>query len=548
MLVHNLLYGLDPRLAWPGSMAVILGAFVTILLRVVAPRPGLVWTRRLLRLGIAAILALAAIQCAVAATYLVYPSYLDVVEPATAAVSWLSWHGSAVYPPIASGNFYAPVYGPILYQGTGLFLVALWPSIAISKIPGLVAFVAAQVLSYVLLRRSGGRPLEALTIAAAQCLVQAGFDNQAYTFGVRADPWLFLFAAASTLVATSTPSVAKALILGCLAGTAVNLKADAVLYIAPVTVFFLCRTASFAERSKLAALGLGTAMLAFAAPFVAGNVSILDYLTVLEDSSQRTLSRWLAEQGIVMIALELGPPLLIYLVCRPALPRGFVPFAIATVACMSVVIVPASADGAGPHHFLPFLPSLSWAFLVLFRASLPNMDGKVGDRRDSAVLGLTISLVVGYGPIVVQSWESVLRNYANFPVARMAADEIVGVLDRFPNENIGISPGLYSNYDVSGMRVIPVFLGRALLVDPVTWTGYQYNNESQELFRKMLSECRAGIWLLAHGSQFGMDALVRQTIFSQAVVDEFRRDYALLSAGHVYDVWRCNGASVRPTP
>lgn len=523
-------------------MAVAFGACAAAILALVPPS-GSRWIGQLTRAGAAAILALAAFQCVLAADYAAYPGYLDFVEPATAAIAWLAWHGSPIYPPMTSGQIYAPVYGPFLYQAAGLPLILLGPSIAVSKIPGLAAFAGAHGLTCALLRRGGARVGEALTITAAQCLIQAGFARAGYAFGVRGDPCLFFLAAAATFVATAPPSAARAIILGAVAAAAANIKADGALYIVPVAVWFLYQ-APAAARARLAALGAVAGTILFAAPFSAGNVSVANYLGVLAFSAHRTYSRWVAEQVVVMMALLLAPLLWAWLCCRPPLPRGLVPFVVLTALCMGIIIVPASADGAGPHHLLPFLPSVSWAFWMLVQAARQHAQGAPRRRLEMAILAMAAALVAGYAPIAVVSWDPIVRTYAAAPLAREANAELGRAIDAFPGQSIAVAPGMSYGFDAASTRALAVFRGEPLLIDPSAWWDVRRDSNSETVVRRIVRDCRAAIWLLPHGAGFGASRPPGETMFSRETMNEFARDYRLLAAGTVYDIWRCG----RPPP
>ena len=146
MTVHDL-YNINPRAVWPGllSLELIVGGAAAMWFFL--PEHG-VWTVRIIRGAVALLLLLAAVQCRFALLYLFYPLYLDFAEPQTAAVSWLVWHGHSLYPPLATGDLYAPVFGPILYQLNGAALLLLGPSIFASKLPGVLAFAAAEGLVF----------------------------------------------------------------------------------------------------------------------------------------------------------------------------------------------------------------------------------------------------------------------------------------------------------------------------------------------------------------------------------------------------------------
>jgi hypothetical protein len=546
MTVHQFLYHIHPWATWPGFLSILVAAFAATAIAVVAPRRQLSWIGPSLRAGVIALLVLAACQVAIALWYLAYPGYLDYVEPGTAAISWLAWRGSPIYTDIANGDLYSQLYGPVLFQITGFFLALLKPSIVTSKVPALIEFAAAQILSYLAVRRSASTRAEALASVGAQCVIQAGFTNQAYAFGVRADPWLFLIGAASTLVATAKPSIKSAAMLGLLAGLAANFKADAALYVVPVALCLLSRPEATGLRGRLAVSGVAVSIVAFVLPFATTDVHA--YLAILALSLNRATSRWIEEQNITMIAFLFGPIMLMAMAYRPRLPRHLVIFLASTFACMLLVIFPASKDGAGPHHFLPFLPSMAWATVIVYHTAREKCAGSTSyPRIESVAFVLIVSIVVGYSPIAIQAWDITLACFRRAPYLRTAAIEIANALDEHPGVTIAVGPGEVADVDPAALRVLPVFRGNPLPIDPVTWTEYANDGVGDEIVRKILRECRADIWLFPRdGALQSKSYYTGRRMFTDATIRTFHDNYKLIATGRVFEQWQCTHAPAHP--
>ena len=534
------LYSIDPRAVWKGQLALLLavGAAATVTLIPLDPQSrGLRWLRRC---GVAGIAVMVALQFAILIRYLFYPSYLNHAEAITAAVSWLSWEGYPLYPRLDVGDVYGLLYGPVLFQVTGFFLWLFGPSIGASKILGLTAFALSQVLSFVTLRRSGAGVGEALTMAGVQCLVLAGFTDQGYVSGVRSDALLFLAAQAAILLATSPPTILTAGALGLLGGICVNFKIHGALYILPAFVYCLGRSPRVGVGVRLACVAGLAGAFALVVPFNPSNVSLFEYHHYFETLSHHPWERWLFEQNIVFEGMCFAPLLCMYVLFTPKLPRAFIWFGTALVLCMTLVAFPAAVSGAGPHHLLPFLPSLVLGFVVMrleVWASLPDLRAR--GRYEGLSLGLIAALLFGYGPIVVASWGTVLHRFADTPRVIEAVAEIHKALDDNPGLKVAVGPGAAS-YDAQNLRVIPVFRGNPLPMDPSAWVDLEANGISDQLIRRAIRECRVDLWLLASGAPFVMISHYHgKNVYSAAVLADFHATYRKRLPGWVFDQWIC---------
>ena len=535
------LYSIDPRAVWKGQLALLLVVLAAAAVTVVPLNPQSRSLRWLKIGGVAGIAVMAVLQFALLIRYLFYPGYLNHAEANVAAVSWLGWEGYALYPQLDAGDVYGIAYGPALYQATGLFLWLFGPSIGASKILGLTAFTLSQALSFVTLRRTGAGVAEALTMTAVQCVVQAGFTDQAYVSGVRSDALLFLVAQTAVLAATAAPTMLTAAAIGLLGGISADLKLHGALYVLPAFVYCLGRSSGIAARLQLTLASGAAGAFAFAVPFCANNVSLFEYYHYFQVIRHRQWLRWLFEQNIVFEAMSLAPLLSMYVWFTPRLPRAFIWATVTLISCMTLMTIPAAENGAGPHHLLPFLPSVVWAFVVMRREVWANLsDLQARGRYEGLSLGLIVALLFGYGPIVITSWGRVLDKFANTPPVSEAAAEIDKALDDNPGLKVAVGPGA-ATFDAEGLRVIPVFRGNPLPIDSTAWMTFEADGVSDNIVKRAITECRVDLWLLPSSAPFKVIShLDGRNIFSAEVLADFNATYKNQLSGKIFDQWRCS--------
>jgi len=534
------LYSIDPRAVWKGQLALLLMAGATAAVIIIPLNPdsrGLQWLKRS---SIVAIMLMAAIQFALLICYLFYPSYLNHAEAVIASTSWLGWEGYPLYPPLDGGDIYGTEYGPSLFQVTGFALWLFGPSIAASKIPGLMAFALSQFLSFVTLRRAGAGVAAALTMTSVQCVVQAGFTDQGFIFGVRSDALLFLAAQTAVLTATSAPTMLTAGALGLLGGLCVNFKLHGGFYILPAFVYCLGRSPNAAAGLRLTCAAGLAAIIALAVPFSPSNASLIEYYHHFQAISNNPWNRWLFEQDVIFAGMCFAPLFLVYVLFTPKLPRAFNWFLATLVLCMMIVTIPAATTGAGPYHLLPFLPSIVWGFFVLRREVLASLTSlRARGRCEGLMVGLIIALVFGYGPIVIASWGTVLRIFGEAPLIREATAEIERTLDDYPGLKVAVGPGT-GFYSAQYLRVIPVFRGNPLPIDSTSWMGLVRNGVSDQIVRRAIRECHVDLWLLPSDGPFVVIShLDGEDIYSDEVRADFLSTYERERLGRVFDQWRC---------
>ena len=503
--------------------------------------------RWLKRCAVASILVIVGLEFAVVLRYLLYPSYLNHAEAADAAVSWLGWEGYPLYPRLDIGDVYGLQYGPAFYQVTGFFLWLFGPSIAASKIPGLIAFTLSQVVSFVTVRRTGAGVAETLAITGVQCLILAGFTDQGFVSGVRPDAFMFLASQTAVLIATYPPSIVTACTLGLLGGACANLKIHGGIYIFPGFVYFLCRSSGLGAGLRLGCVAGLTATVALTVPFISNSASPSEYYNYLQVLRQHPWNRWLFAQNIVFEVMCVAPLLLMYAFFTPRLSRAFKWFITVLALCMTMVTFPAAVSGAGPHHLLPFLPSVVWGFVIIRREVAINLrDVRARGRYEGLSLALIAAFIFGYGPIVTASWGAVLSRFTDTALVTQGIAEVNRAIDDNSGRSVAVGPG-EASFDAHMLRVIPVFRGNPLPIDSTAWLDLEADGISDEVIRRAITECRVDFWLLPSNRPFvTLSHYHGRNIYSKAVLAEFFATYEKQLSGQVFDQWRCkrdDGAS-----
>jgi hypothetical protein len=540
MNFYTILHVVNPRLVWPGFAALVICGVVSLLSRVIGQRFSMVYYGIEIFCGIA-IFCIPIIEATVLAWYLAYPSYFDHMEANIAAVSWLGWMGHPLYPSLTSGDVYGVPYGPLTYQTIGFALWLLGPSVMSSKALGVAAFAAAQIVSFVVLRRSGARAGEALLITAAQCAVQSGFTIQGYAGGARSDALLFLAAQTAMLPAISRPRLGNALAIGLFAGIIANLKIHLGLCVLPAFVYFISRAEGSRHRLLLVAAAGSAALVALIVPFLPPNVSVINYFSYFHTMTHHHIGRWLFEQNVVFGAALIAPALAMLLLCGRRLPPNFAVFLPALAICMLLVCVPAAEAGAGPYHLLGFLPSAGWAFSMIRREAAAG----IGDERDraayrGATAAVLAALVLGYAPILAIAWQRCLYSFAETPRLRQATAEIDRALSDNPGKTMAVGPGSAA-IDLQRLRVVPVFHGNPLPIDSSAWMTFQADGVSDVAVRRAIADCRVEFWLLPTRDPFVMkNGYNGREEFPADVQRVFHANYALYRSGKYFDEWRCS--------
>ena len=536
----RILFGARPLFVTLAILALLL-----LFDRVLNRTTGTTWTPAARRtVGIAGTAALL-VYIATLIWYALDQHFFDNAEPSVIAIGWLFHLGQPIYHLPESAERYSHIYGPLAFMIHGAALGALGPSILISKALSALAAALGILLTFLAVRRQVPA-WPALAIAGVEALLLMAFRN--FSYWPRPEPFQLLAVAASLLIAAAGHGIGAAMGVGVASGVLWNLKLTGPLYSVPIFVLFQ-RRAGWPACIIAAAVGALTAALPF---ILFENVSLANYLYWFRLSAKTGLLLSTLKQNLEWV-LYFCVPLLVAYVARPAaVPRslgedglaprsfsegGWLRTAIALAASMATLAIAAAKPGAGPYHFMPFLPTI--AYLVAWRTSTFDARGAVEPLVPRVVIAFVTAAVV-----------VALAQQATFiatMIERRTRDEAADI-ERFARAHPGpIAMGYGATEAFSLARPLLVFRNGSYLVDQPAIREHQLEGvELPAATLDALARCRIKYWLIPKGeppfvSRNVYAAVFFRPIFPDAFRDTFHAVYAQTGSTEYYDVWECAG-------
>jgi hypothetical protein len=400
--------------------------------------------------------------------------------------------------------------------------VLLGPSLASSKIAGVLAALLSVILIVVACRRSGSSVSKGLIGLVGGYLV-----FRTASFWVRPEP-LLLVAAAAALAAIDAPRQLPVFVAGLALGLATATKVTAPVYVVPA---FAMLWYDRGWKPILVAVIVGAGV--FALPFALTVIRVEDYLYWTASAVRHGL-RWRSvpsafEWALVISAL---PGLGLWVAVRTGglkdrrdLGRA------AFVACVVGFAMLAAKRGTGAHHFLPFIPTLAYL-----------ESSKIGEGVGSW-FGLQRRLTVAL--VLATAIGAVLEQMEWTPVVARAADpKVVAELQEMERRYNGpLAVGYSPAYRLSFLRPLPVFAGQPYQLDAVAIMDMKASGDSMPpAVLSSVQTCRMNVWLIPSGGEpFDLASAYdsRVPVFGRDFIDAFERNYRLIEHGRYFDVWVC---------
>jgi hypothetical protein len=541
MIRHLLHYFhlVSPNNDWTGPIVlpIFLAAFLFVVLTIV---PLSRWMRLLPVRGraLAGIISILSVGIFLATALVYYACDVMIyhLEPTLIATSSLWGHGHPMYHDIDAASRYSMLYGPVLYIANGLFL-KMGNNLAMARLPGLLFAIGSLAILFVTLKRKAG-PLNALI--GCGCSAAAFSFFACYAYCVAGDSYLILFTCIGLLGSQARKPAIAALVCGISLGLNADIKAHGVLYFLPVLAT-LIQNHSWKPAFWAIALSLVTVMLPFALP----GISPSNYVAWLKLASKHALSftefvryvEWALVIASPIAIAFLGLALLDSRALRKWLAQNRLPFA-ALVAAMMLTAVPASKEGTGPHHLMPFAPSLAWFLCQILQAYPSEIPAGWRLRAIQSLAGSAIASSLFFvlfiqRPVVLTALRG--RAAALGAIAEIRADEA-----RYAGQTIGMG---YADWGYSSTfyRVLLVFDGQPYLLDAGAMMDMM---ESKiPIPQKTLDAMRDGeihVWLISHANQpFNVPSwyLPNPPLFSPEFRKIFVDHYQKSAEGKYFDVY-----------
>jgi hypothetical protein len=564
----RVLFGVRPLFV---TLAVL--ALLLLFDRVLSRKTETNWTRAAVRTVEIAGTAALLVYIATLIWYALDQHFFDNAEPSVIAIGWLFHLGQPIYHLPESAERYSHIYGPLAFIIHGAALGTLGPSILISKALSAIAAALGILLTFLAVRRQVPA-WPALTLAGVEALLLMAFRN--FSYWPRPEPFQLLAVAASLLIAAAGHGIGAAIGVGLASGVLWNLKLTGPLYSVPIFVL-LQRRAGWHACTIAAAVGAITATLPF---ILFENVSLPNYLYWFRLSAKTGLLLSTLKQNLEW-ALYFGVPLLVAYLARPVpaggglgegglaprsfgekglaprsfsakglaprsfsakglAPRsfsegGWLRIATTLAASMAALAITAAKPGAGPYHFMPFLPTI--AYLVAWRTSAFDARGTV----EPLVPRLVIAFVTA--AVVVALVQQV--TFVATMIERRTRDEAADI-EPFARAHQGaIAMGYGATEAFSLARPLLVFRNGSYLIDQPAIREHQLEGvELPAATLDALARCRIKYWLIPKGEppfvgRNAYAAVFFRPIFPDAFRDTFHAAYAKTGSTEYYDVWEC---------
>lgn len=285
--------------------------------------------------------------------YLLTPLFFDHAEASIAAVAALWLKGGQIYTDLADVSRHSLLYGPWPYLVAAFFQKLGDAPLILSKVPGVLNLVLLLTAYIFLGKALKATKLQIFLSVALISTILLGFYQ--FSYWNRPDSYLMAYVSLGLLVITvdSVSPWFAYLGIGVLAGLASNSKLHGVLYFTPLVIHFL-----EAKKNQWSFVKLFSAafvfILALISPFLLANVGAENYMSWLKMASKHGIVIKDLIKNITFISCFILPLVFFGFHRKYKFTFGALIFAGLLVA------VAASKPGAGPHHFIPFIPVIVW--------------------------------------------------------------------------------------------------------------------------------------------------------------------------------------------
>ena len=362
------------------------------------------------------------------------------------------------------------------------------------------------------------------------------FFHSTPAFWSRAEPFLILLSVLSVIAAVKLPNAIAALTIGVLGGLAFDFKLHGFLYVVPAALAVCGVNETWKERVRLALLGSVVGGIAGALLFVSMVGSVEGYVSVIEMTAKLGLDVDLLVPNVLFAMMLFIPIVAVWYFSGSILRKFHTWFLGGLLMSLAIMAIIASNPGAGPHHFLPFVPISAFGLLSVLEApALPQ--GLALNSRDVGILVL-IPLLIFYFPGELRWTKGVINKYLSVLNERRKIEELQMFSTQYPMAEMGVSDD--EHYADTYYRPLLVFRGAPLHVDFGSWMDLSYAGVSEGRIIGMLEVCAIPVWLLPEGLPFSNTSYYTGLpLLSENFRRTFLAKYRLIKMGQFYSVWKC---------
>jgi hypothetical protein len=469
----------------------------------------------------------------VAASYLIFPGYLDHGEPGMALISWRLLDGIPAYLGFDTPALVSNVYGPLTYSSQALSFWLFGSSILAGKAMSFLAAALIPVFVFLSQRHRGFEAAAAGTVFVSALMLYL----VPFSIWTRPESLMAVLGVIAVWAANASdpkkPEWGKSAVIAVTAALAVGMKLHAGIYFAPVVIFHcLNENRGFKTFAAMAGAGLIVVLL----PFAFSVFPISDFWTWIfhhlkKDSPSHFFIKYI-RYGFIYAS-----PVLFFLAAsrwsgKSHLLAEKVYFSL-FLACLIVTFFPATKVGAGTYYYYPFLA-------VLIDQILRHAV-RVKKHKE-VVWGL---LGVMTAILLVTSIPVQKRFYRALHWQEVAAvqSEIRAIMAAYPERTIEMGIGQdVRTYPRTFYRTLLVMAGHPYTIDaaPAMEMTMWKIPLSDDLL-SMMRGCNTDIWLIPKDEKpFQMTGYYGVPTLDRAFVDTFLASYTKLNSFDYFDVWACN--------
>jgi hypothetical protein len=484
----------------------------------------------LARIGAVLAVAMVANVAAAALAYLVFPGYIDHGEAAISAAAWRMLEGIPVYHSFSSADRTTNLYGPLNFLWHAWAPALFGGTLIASKLAAALSALMIPALLWPRLR-SWEMGSWALVLGCALIL-----GHLAFPVVIRPDALLTALVAAGVLAVAwgeRGGGFRASLLLGLLAGLAVNLKLHGPIYLAPLAVLHLA--GDWRRLGPMALAAVVVAVLPFASPLFPP----ADYLSWFGGmAGKENTLHGLRGVGWQFQIYLLLPPLLFALAGREGWARvgaGLWLYLGCYLAAMVLVLFPATKIGAGSHYYLPFMPLM---LDLCLRAS--RIGGRSGRQRIVFLVAVGVTLAAAIQP------ERRFFKKLDWEEAAVVTAEIESILAEHPGRTLQMGVGGNPSGDALtfrfyGWRNLPVLRGHPYTLDSgivmeLTKLGVPLPAETI----RRIETCHTDLWLVPTGEEpFSLRGYYGQTVYDKSFRAAFAAHHVKIASYRIFDLWEC---------
>jgi hypothetical protein len=452
--------------------------------------------------------------CSVA--YLIYPNFIDHLEPTILVITQIWLQAGDIYPPTTAPSMHGLLYGPALYWIQAAFQSSLIDPILSSKLPGVLAFNMAWLLLF----RHCRTPL-----AKGYLIFLLPFNL--ILFWNRAEPFFLLIVACAIWLA-ERPIKHKAAYLGLLAGLACALKAHGILYVLPIFIFHIhCNAKKYLVFAFVATL----TTLAF---FIDAGTSLFQYLAYLKLATTHGIAWPYLEKNLFFLGCIWLPLALTLTSSQRAKPEIVTWGLIATTETLIAIV--GAKPGAGVHHLIPVIAANAYLYdRLLHKAG--------GQPTHTNAFKLSFAILAVY--IMFFAWKNVydseIQTSASIQSQSQAASELKALARTYPHLFMGVTDKENNNYRLTFLRPYLV-QPSAQQFEYAGFMDLSFAGVSADFLADDFIHCKYPYVVTPlQGEPFSiLNFYNNQLLFPKVVQDAFLTHYRTRETGKFYKLYECH--------